>query len=181
MNTEKKTNACILLDRDGVLNEERGDYVYRPGDFIIPGDVPAGLRRLKAAGFWLVVVTNQGGISKGMYTNEHVLKLHEKLQDACGGIIDFLLFAPWHRSISASLSAKPASLMLERALALTASDANRSWIIGDSERDLLAGKQAGVRRILIPGHKEEDSPLADYICPDFTSAVDRILNSAMKG
>ena len=169
------TNACILLDRDGILNEEQGDYVFRPDDFIIPADVPAGLQKLKAAGFRLVVVTNQGGISKGLYTNDHVLKLHKKLQDACGGIIDYLLFAPWHRSISASLSAKPGSLMLERGLALTGSAAANSWIIGDSERDMVAGRAAGLSCILLPGKKEQHSTLADFIGTDFTSAADWIL------
>jgi D-glycero-D-manno-heptose 1,7-bisphosphate phosphatase len=173
--TDRK--GCILLDRDGVLNEERGDYVFRPGDFVIPPDVPAGLQRLKQAGYSLVVVTNQGGISKGLYDKEAVLALHQKLQDACGGIIDYLLFAPWHRSISASLSAKPGSLMLERGLALTGSGAEDSWIIGDAERDLQAGKGAGVRRILIPTSKEQESPLADFVCHNFTGAVERILSS----
>lgn len=172
--------GCILLDRDGVLNEERGDYVFRPEDFVIPADVPAGLRRLNEAGFGLVVVTNQGGISKGLYTANDVKLLHGKLQDACGGIIDYLFYAPWHRSISASLSAKPGSLMLERALALTGSAPEKSWIIGDAERDLKAGAEAGVRGILIPSHKEQNSPLAACVCRNFTEAVDFIFASMNK-
>lgn len=171
----KNWNSCVLLDRDGVLNEERGDYVYRTEDFVIPADVPSGLIRLKQAGFGLVVVTNQGGISKGIYSKSDVYALHQKLQDACGGVIDYLLFAPWHRSISASLSAKPGSLMLERGLALTGASPGNSWIIGDAERDLQAGVQAGVRRILIPTSKEQESQLADYVCKNFTGAVNAIL------
>ena len=167
--------GCILLDRDGVLNEERGDYVFRPEDFVIPDDVPAGLKRLKDAGFALVVVTNQGGISKGLYKAEEVKRLHSKLQDACGGIIDYLFFAPWHKSISLSLSAKPGSLMLERGMALTGSVPEKSWIIGDAERDLKAGAQAGARGILIPSHKEQESPLAEKVCRNFTEAVEFIL------
>jgi D-glycero-D-manno-heptose 1,7-bisphosphate phosphatase len=169
--------GCILLDRDGVLNEERGDYVFHPEDFVIPADVPAGLRRLKDAGFALVVVTNQGGISKGLYTAEDVKLLHAKLQESCGGIIDFLFYAPWHRSISASLSAKPGSLMLERGMALTDSVPEKSWIIGDAERDLKAGAEVGVKGILIPSHKEQDSPLAECVCRSFTEAVEFILAS----
>jgi D-glycero-D-manno-heptose 1,7-bisphosphate phosphatase len=169
--------GCVLLDRDGILNEERGDYVFQPEDFIIPADVPAGLKMLKDAGFSLVVVTNQGGISKGLYTRKEVLYLHEKLQAACGGIIDYLFYAPWHRSISASLSAKPGSLMLERGLALTSADPDFSWIIGDAERDLKAGLGAGVRRILIPTSKEQESLLAEKVCRNFAEAVDYILAS----
>ena len=167
--------GCILLDRDGVLNEERGDYVFRPEDFVIPEDVPSGLQRLKAAGFSLVVVTNQGGISKGLYRAQEVLRLHTRLQEACGGIIDYLFYAPWHRSISSSLYAKPGSLMLQRGLALTGSIPENSWIIGDAERDLRAGLEAGVRRILIPTSKEQNSPLAEAVCENFSAAVDYIL------
>ena len=118
--------GCILLDRDGVLNRETGDYVFREEDFQIPSDVPEGLNRLKSAGFGLVVVTNQGGISKGLYKSEAVKNLHQILQSACGNAIDFLLYAPWHRSISASLSAKPGSLMMAILVALkdTAPDLN---------------------------------------------------------
>lgn len=169
------TGKCVLLDRDGVLNEEKGDYVYRDEDFIIPADVPEGLKALKAAGFALVVVTNQGGINKGLYTREAVLRLHEKIQQACDHCLDYLLFAPWHREFSLSLSSKPGSLMMERGLALTQSLPEQSWLIGDAERDMAGGKKAGVRTILIPTRKETESPLADFVCPDFKTAAEIIL------
>lgn len=168
----------MLLDRDGVLNEERGDYVFREADFVIPADVPEGLKALKAAGFALVVVTNQGGINKGLYGKESVFHLHEKIQQACGHCLDYLLFAPWHREFSLSLSSKPGSLMMERGLALTQSLPDQSWLIGDAERDMAGGKKAGVRTILIPTQKERESPLADFVCPDFKSAVSTILGHA---
>ena len=172
--------ACILLDRDGVLNVERGDNVFRDEDFEVAPGVPEGLLRLKSAGYGLVVVTNQGGISKGLYSSDRVLELHGKLQEACGGVIDYLLFAPWHRSLSASLSAKPGSLMMERGLALTAAEPRFSWLVGDAERDLKAGKATGVNTILIPTCKEQESPLADKVCRNFTEAVDWILESRVR-
>ncbi|KAA0804567.1 HAD-IIIA family hydrolase, partial [Staphylococcus aureus] len=58
-------NKAVFLDRDGVLNEEMGDYVWTPARFHICPDVPAALARLKAAGYYLVVVTNQAGIARG--------------------------------------------------------------------------------------------------------------------
>jgi len=169
--------GCILLDRDGVLNREIGDYVFREEDFQIPTDVPEGLNRLKTAGYGLVVVTNQGGISKGLYTAESVKNLHQILQTACGNAIDYLLYAPWHKSISASLSAKPGSLMMERGMALTNASSENSWIIGDACRDMEAGKAAGVRTILIPTLKEKESPYADFVCENFTEAVKIILSA----
>ena len=172
-----KSNKCILLDRDGVLNEERGDYVYSEADFVIEKGVQEGLLKLKAAGFGLVVVTNQGGISKKMYSNFEVRMLHEILQNSTNQAIDYLLYAPLHTTISKSLASKPDSLMMERGLALTNSDAEKSWLIGDAERDLIAGKKVGVRTILIPTLKEKESGYADFVCKDFSEAVSVILSN----
>ena len=63
-------NKCIFLDRDGVLNEDRTDYVYRVEDFIIPDGVPEALRLLKDAGYLLIVITNQAGIAKNKFKEE---------------------------------------------------------------------------------------------------------------
>lgn len=65
--------------------------------------------------------------------------------------------------------------MMERGLALTQSDPAQSWLIGDAERDLIAGKKAGVRTILIPTLKEKESDYADAVCNSFGEAVNHIL------
>lgn len=170
-------NKCVLLDRDGVLNTERGDYIYRDEDFKIEAGVPEGLKALKEAGFKLVVVTNQGGISKGLYTRETVFRYHQKIQESCGDCLDFLLYAPLHKSITQSLASKPGTLMMERGLALTESAPSHSWLIGDAERDLVAGKAVGVKTILIPTLKETESGFADFVVSDFQAAVERILKN----
>ncbi|HRH34598.1 MAG TPA: HAD-IIIA family hydrolase [Catalimonadaceae bacterium] len=170
-----RNGKCVLLDRDGVLNIERGDYVYSESEFIIPKDVPEGLLRLKAAGFQLVVVTNQGGISKGIYQADTVFHFHSLIQKVSENAIDYLLYAPWHKDQSKSLNAKPGSLMMERGLALTKSNPTHSWLIGDAERDLIAAKSIPVATILIPTLKERESPFADFVAPDFKAAVDFIL------
>ncbi len=169
-------NKCILLDRDGVLNEEKGDYVFLESDFVIPEGVPEGLKMLKAAGFKMVVVTNQGGIAKGLYTREEVKKLHNKIQEASGFSIDHLLYAPLHRDFSKTLASKPGSLMMERGLALVGASSEKSWLIGDAERDLIAGKKVGVTTILIPTLKEKESAFADFVCFSFLEAVALILS-----
>lgn len=171
------SGKCILLDRDGVLNKELGDYVYHEDDFIVQPGVPEGLRQLKAAGFFLVVVTNQGGISKGLYSAKTMWKCHQKLQEACGFAIDHFLYAPWHKDQSKSLSAKPGNLMIQRGLALANSGINGSWLIGDAERDLVAAKSLHLKTILIPTLKEQTSPLADFVVPDFKTAVQTIIQS----
>ena len=144
---------AIFLDRDGFLNEEMGDYVWTPDRFrIVPG-VPESLRRLKAAGYHLIVVTNQAGIAKGLYTRADVQECHSILQQSCGHIIDTLYFAENHPSVSESILRKPDSGMLEKAIARFAIDPAASWIVGDRARDLEAGARVGVRGILV-GHSE---------------------------
>lgn len=140
---------CVFLDRDGVLNRERGDYTYTLEDFeVLPG-VPEALALLKQNGFLLVVVTNQGGIAKGLYTKADVMACHRKLQDACGHLIDAMFYAPSHPHYSESLSRKPDSLMLERAMARYSIDPAQSWLVGDSHRDLEAAEKVAVRSIIV--------------------------------
>ncbi|SHJ63599.1 D-alpha,beta-D-heptose 1,7-bisphosphate phosphatase [Hymenobacter daecheongensis DSM 21074] len=164
---------AVFLDRDGVLNHEIGDYVWRPEDFHFIDGVPEALARLKAAGYRLIVVTNQAGIAKGLYTAADVQACHQKLQQACGGIIDAFYFAPGHPSVSESLSRKPDSLMLEKGLARFHLDPAQCWMLGDRARDLEAGARAGVRGLFIGSTETLDfEPRA----ADLSGAVDIILS-----
>jgi D-glycero-D-manno-heptose 1,7-bisphosphate phosphatase len=140
---------CVFLDRDGVLNRERGDYTYHLDDFEVIAGVPEALALLKQNGYLLIVVTNQGGIAKELYTKEDVLACHVKLQDACNNLIDALYYAPGHPNYAASLARKPDSLMLEKAIAKFDIDPAKSWMVGDSERDLQAAFKVGVPSILV--------------------------------
>jgi D-glycero-D-manno-heptose 1,7-bisphosphate phosphatase len=142
-------NKCVFLDRDGVLNEERGDYTYKTEDFVVVPGVVEALQLLKSRGYLLVVVTNQAGIAKGLYTRADVLACHDKMQQACGHLIDGLYYAPAHPSVSASLARKPDSLMLERALARFQIDPAQSWLVGDRLRDIAAARKVGVPAILV--------------------------------
>jgi D-glycero-D-manno-heptose 1,7-bisphosphate phosphatase len=140
---------CVFLDRDGVLNRERGDYTYLLDEFeVLPG-VPEALALLKNNGYLLIVITNQGGIAKGLYTKDDVMACHRKLQQSCGNLLDAIYYAPSHPNYTESLSRKPDSLMLERAIARYDIDVNYSWMIGDSLRDIEAADKVGVRSILV--------------------------------
>jgi D-glycero-D-manno-heptose 1,7-bisphosphate phosphatase len=150
---------CVFLDRDGVLNLERGDYTYTVADFeVLPG-VPETLKLLKQQGFILIVVTNQGGIAKGLYTKNDVLSCHHKLQEQCDYLIDALYYAPSHPAHSESLSRKPDSLMLERAIARFNIEPAASWLVGDSKRDLQAAEKVGINAILVGDQYPESSYL----------------------
>jgi len=169
-------NKAVFLDRDGVLNQEIGDYVYKDSDFIIPDGVVEALQNLKSAGYLLIVVTNQGGIDQGFYQAHDVFRLHQKLQLACGGLLDALYYAPHHRTKTASLLNKPDSLMLEKGIAKFNIDITHSWIVGDAERDMEAGNRVGVKGILIPGHKEKTSAFTKITARNLLEASKLILS-----
>ncbi|AYA38740.1 HAD family hydrolase [Hymenobacter oligotrophus] len=168
------TAKAVFLDRDGVLNAEIGHYVWRLDEFVVLPDVPAALQRLHAAGYLLIVVTNQAGIAKGLYTSAEVAACHHKLQEACGGVIDAFYYAPGHPSVSESLMRKPDSLMLEKAMARFGLDAAQCWMVGDRPRDLQAAAKVGVRGILV-GEEAlvPDAPLV----PNLAAAANLILRS----
>ncbi|MFC6999071.1 D-glycero-alpha-D-manno-heptose-1,7-bisphosphate 7-phosphatase [Rufibacter roseus] len=148
-NIQLPKNKAIFLDRDGVLNLERGDYTWRLSDFEVCPGVPEALAMLKKAGYYLIVVTNQAGVAKGIYSKSDVLACHEKLQRECGNLLDALYMAPGHPNFSESLARKPNSLMLEKAMARFNIDPAHSWLVGDKMRDVEAAFKVGVKSILV--------------------------------
>ncbi|WP_080059686.1 D-glycero-alpha-D-manno-heptose-1,7-bisphosphate 7-phosphatase [Spirosoma aerolatum] len=171
-------NKCIFLDRDGVLNEDRTDYVYRVEDFIIPDGVPEALRLLKEAGYLLIVITNQAGIAKGLYTRDDVMTCYNYLQDQCGKLIDDIYYCPHHPKYDTeSLTRKPGSLLLEKAIAKYNIRPDASWMIGDAPRDMQAGKRVGVRTIRI-ATEAQPSPDADGYATNLLEASRFVLEFA---
>ena len=145
-------NKAVFLDRDGVINQEIGDYVYKIEDFKFNTGLFTALRLLQEYDYKLIVVTNQGGIAKDRYTHAEVNELHnfmlEKLLEE-GIKIDDVYFCPHHHTIAPCLCRKPNSLMIEKVIAKHHIDTSQSFLIGDNERDVLAGEKAGVKGILI--------------------------------
>ncbi len=167
-------NKCVFLDRDGVLNEDRVDYVYRMDELIIPNGVATALQSLKQAGYLLIVITNQSGIAKGLYTPQEVHAIHQHLQDISGNALDALYFSPYHPQYDTeSLTRKPGSLMIEKAIARHEIDVTQSWMVGDAERDVLAGKKAGLRTIQIT---TKSHSLADITVTNLLEAAEHILS-----
>lgn len=171
-------NKCIFLDRDGVLNEDRTDYVYRVEDFIIPDGVPEALRLLKDAGYLLIVITNQAGIAKGLYTRDDVMACYHYLQEQCGQLIDDIYYSPHHPKYDTeSLTRKPGSLLLEKAIAKYNIEPDESWMIGDALRDMQAGRRVGVRTVRI-ADEAQLSPDCDGCAPNLLEASRFVLQYA---
>ena len=145
-------NKAIFLDRDGVLNRERGDYTWLLEDFVLNEGVVEALSEFQRRGYLLIVISNQGGIAKGMYTAAETDYLHLHLDRVLrnkGIELAEIYYCPHHPSTGNCLCRKPGSLLLEKALARFRLDAGLSYFIGDTQRDAEAGARAGVTPILI--------------------------------
>lgn len=144
-----KGNKCVFLDRDGVLNVERGEYTWRAEDFVVEKQVPEALQLLREHGFRLIVITNQGGIGKKLYSKQDMQLCHDKLQQACHYLLDAIYYAPSHPSFSESLSRKPGTLLFEKAIARFDIDPAQSWMVGDQLRDVEAAAKMGIPSVLV--------------------------------
>lgn len=167
-------NKCVFLDRDGVINRDNPLYTYKVEAFeILPGVVEA-TRLLKEAGYLLVVVTNQSGIAKGIYTEAQMHACHQYFQEACDNRIDHFYFCPYHQSVTASLGRKPGTLMFEKAIARFAVDVPASWMVGDRGRDIIPARALGIKTIQI-GDEVEPENKADYRVESLLEAAGIIL------
>ncbi|MEM9339464.1 MAG: HAD-IIIA family hydrolase [Bacteroidota bacterium] len=159
-------NKAVFLDRDGIINEEIGDYVYDLPSFRIVDGVIELLKGLKEKGFILIVITNQAGIAKGRYGHAEVKKLHDYFQEQSGHLIDKFYYAYHHPDYtSESLSRKPGSLLFEKAIARYQIDVSKSWMVGDKERDLIPARKLSIRtvRVFLNGfYKEGEETIGDF-------------------
>ena len=169
METKRK---CVFLDRDGVLNVDFVDYVYSVEKFIPIDGVKEALHTLKEAGYLLIVITNQSGIIKGIYDHQNVFDVHELMQDAYQIKFDDLYYSPYHQDWTNSLTRKPDTLMLERAIAKFNIDISKSWMIGDKPRDMIPAKKEGLNSIIVENGPDLN---ADYSKKDLLAASQLIL------
>lgn len=144
-------NKAIFLDRDGVINFERG-YTHRLEDFVILPDLIEVLQILKQKGYLLIVISNQSGIAKGLYLQSETEMLHAYLKEELrknNVVLDEIYYCIHHPDVSKCICRKPDSLFVEKALARFNIDPSKSYFIGDKERDTESGEKAGVKGILI--------------------------------
>lgn len=157
-----KKNKAVFLDRDGVINRETGNYVFKPEDFDLNEGVFDALAMLRDRGFMLIVISNQGGIARGLYTHSHVRKIHDILNKKLSVqsiSLTEIYYCPHYPATGRCLCRKPGSILLEKAIARFNIDPAMSWMIGDKESDIEAARRSGVKGILV---KPNDS-LMDYM------------------
>ena len=177
----------VLLDRDGVINEDRADFVKNPGELVfVPGALEA-IARLNANGHRLVVATNQSCIGRGIINEGELNAIHGKLRDALAklsGHLDDILVAPdapW----AATDRRKPGPGMLIEALQKFNFRPDEAVFVGDSARDMEAAKTAGCHRILVrtgKGQKTLAEGLARHLMPVHAAGdLDEAANFILEG
>ena len=165
----------IFLDRDGTLNEEV-NYLHRKEDLVLLPGVPEALKAFKDQGYRLVVVTNQAGVARGYYTEDDVKELHRYMNELLAGQgvkIDAFYYCPHHPEHGIGKykvrchCRKPETGMFEMAEQAFAVDKASSWMIGDKLIDMEAGRNYGVRTVLVgtgygAGVHEEQKKKGDF-------------------
>jgi D-glycero-D-manno-heptose 1,7-bisphosphate phosphatase len=185
-----KRRKAAFIDRDGVINVESA-YVYRTEDFeFLPGAIEA-LRQLQAAGYLIVVVTNQSGIARGLYTEADYWKLtrHMQTQLSAAGVqlsaVEHCPHLPDAEVEDYRLDCscrKPRTGMFDRAAIALNIDVSVSILVGDRATDIQAGRSAGVGRcwLVRSGHpvSSSDIELADAVYDDLGACVQQALQEA---
>ena len=136
---------AVFLDRDGTLNVE-ASYLTRVEQMLLLPGVADALKLLRGAGFACVVVTNQSAIGRGMMTEADLADIHAEMNRqlaTAGTFLDGIYHCPL--AITIILTASPEPGMLLRAARELHLDLEKSWMIGDSLRDIIAGQRAGCR------------------------------------
>jgi len=146
-------NKALFLDRDGVINKKgKSYYIHREEDFEFNKGIFDALKTFADKGYKIIIITNQGGIAKGLYTEEDTRELHGYMveQFAREGIkITAVYFCPHHPDIEECNCRKPGNQLFEQAISDFEIDRNSSLMIGDSEIDIEAARRSGIKGILV--------------------------------
>ena len=177
---------ALFLDRDGVINVEK-NYVYRPEEFEFIDGVFDMCKKASAAGLAIVVITNQAGIGRGLYTEKQFHYLTDWMcsQFSANGVtIDAVYFCPFHpehgigRYRADSFDRKPNPGMILRAAADLRLDLVQSVLVGDKPSDISAAKAAGIgHSILLSKMDESFDPRPDIRCSSMQEIINYFFNN----
>jgi histidinol-phosphate phosphatase family protein len=178
----------VFLDRDGTINFDEKGYISKPEDFHLFPFTIAALKLLTKIGYEIVIISNQSGIARGFFTFSDIEKIHKKMQNIFsenGLTIKHILIAPYHKEGKIfpynidHEDRKPGIGLYKKFSAKHIVNKNKSYVIGDSSKDIMFAKNAGLKSILVlSGHGKShfDKALQTNIFPDF--AVNNLLSAA---
>lgn len=185
---------AVFLDRDGTINDDVG-YLTDLAELRIYPYAPDAIRLLGRAGFAIVVVTNQGGIARGVLSEalvEHTHHLMAERLTRAGAIVDAWYYCPHHpESVVPRLAwpcacRKPGTAMPRAAAERLGIDLGRSWVIGDHWRDVQMGHAVGARAVLLrTGHGRDqeaarpEGQRVEAICDNLIAATAFVLGQGL--
>lgn len=165
-----KQNKAIFLDRDGVINKEVS-HLSDPKDFeFIQGSIEA-LKVLKQKGFLLIIITNQAGIARGLFTEETLKLIHHKMikvLEQNNIRLDDIFYCPHHPEFTGSCDCrKPKPGMILKAKAKYNIDLTKSFMVGDTLNDIQTGNAVKCKTVLVlTGYGAEEKKKIGTIVPD---------------
>ena len=177
------TKRAVFLDRDGTISRDV-HYCRRVEDFEILPSVPRAIKLLNECGFEVVVITNQSGVARGYFTEETLLQIHRHMRHElaeCSARVEAIYYCPHHPDDRCQCR-KPEPGLLLRAAEDLGIDLARSFMIGDTESDIKAGKAAGCRTVLVTNGSNAGNEIAgptDHIAENMLQAVQWILDSEL--
>lgn len=182
-----KKYPAVFLDRDGVLTVEKG-CITLPSELELCEGAAEAVGRLKSAGFLPVVLTNQSGIARGLFTEEELIEANRHLCEQTG--VEAVYYCPHH--ISGKIAEysiechcrKPDTGLVEQACRDYSIDLERSWVVGDRLTDIQLGRAIGARTVLVLSiYGKEDleaAELSDCTAVDITEAAERIILDSLE-
>lgn len=174
---------AVFLDRDGVINEDRDDYVKNVRELRVFPRVPELVRTLNDAGYAVFVISNQQGVAKGLIGESDLLAIQDEITrqvEAAGAQVSGFYYCT-HLSSQHCSCRKPQPGMILQASQQHGIDLPSSYMVGDSEKDLVAGSAAGCTTVLVLTGFTQRGDVAglgcqpDYLAEDLAQAVDWIV------
>ncbi|WP_153732960.1 D-glycero-alpha-D-manno-heptose-1,7-bisphosphate 7-phosphatase [Sporosarcina obsidiansis] len=170
---------AVFLDRDGVINEvltDRVKFVNRPDQLYFLPDVAEAIHQLNKVFDHVFVVTNQGGVGLGFMKETQLQRIHDHMMDELKkerAVIEEVAYCP-HKPKAGCKCRKPNSKLIEDLAGKYKVELSSSYMVGDTDTDIIAGKKAGTKTVFIG----ENDPLADAVFPDLLSAAEWIIEDS---
>ncbi|MEY4642997.1 MAG: hypothetical protein RLZZ227_2991 [Pseudomonadota bacterium] len=183
--SDNTVSRLVILDRDGVINEDSDDYIKSLDEWVpVPGSI-AAIARLSRAGFSIAVATNQSGIARGYFDEIALANMHAllcELVEEAGGQVDAICYCP-HGPDEGCHCRKPAPGLLEQISEELRLPLAGAWYVGDTRKDVELGLSMNCRPILVRSGKGRDTEQkldasmrgAVMIVDDLAAAADLIL------
>jgi len=174
-------NRAVFIDRDGTIAPDV-NYCSRPEDFEIFEGTPQAIRLLNTSGFKTVVITNQSGIARGYFTEDSLSRIHRKMINELGkhgAGVDAIYYCPHHPDDGCNCR-KPGTGLFQQAVKEHGIELEKSFMVGDTQTDIDAGRAAGCRTVLVTTGPRQGSDIttpADFTANSLLEAVQWILRN----